>query len=261
MASGVRTNLLAFKYIAIRTVAVSALAVTVMTITLLATYGTDLGVKYTLASGLRTGVALTLFQTTLFCVALASKDVMILRRLDRAHDELDRLARTDPLTGLLNRRGFDAMAAGLARTARGRPAAALMLDIDFFKTINDSHGHEAGDAALIQLAAILRETAGRSGALVCRQGGEEFTMLLPGHPVEEARAIAEAVRQACEARPLADGRESLRFTISIGLAASAAWDGDVGALAAKADAALYKAKRSGRNRVVVDGEMDQAKAA
>jgi diguanylate cyclase (GGDEF)-like protein len=152
---------------------------------------------------------------------------------------------TDPLTELPNRRAFDR---ALARASRG-PLALVALDIDHFKRVNDTLGHAAGDAALRHLARVLREGL-RDGDVAARIGGEEFEVLLPGGDLRLGLEVAERLRAQVESRPfLAQGGER-RLTLSCGVAASPDPILSADNLVAAADAALYQAKREGRNRVV-----------
>lgn len=196
---------------------------------------------------------LALFTLSAFLVLTMSLSVLAFRygrRLARARDEMQRMAQTDFLTGLANRRAFiEAAELELARAKRyGTPLSLLMLDIDFFKKINDVRGHEAGDAAIKRLAAcalgVLREID-----VMGRWGGEEFVILLPETDAPSAAEVAERLRAAVEESesPGADG--SARLTVSIGYAAWTGSEKDVDALVRNADAALYRAKNSGRNRV------------
>jgi diguanylate cyclase (GGDEF)-like protein len=151
---------------------------------------------------------------------------------------------TDPLTGLLNRRGLDDT---LQQWQELRiPFAVVALDIDHFKSINDTYGHDVGDAALQFLAAHMRR-ATRSGDVLCRNGGDEFTLLLPGTPGREAVHVCERLVQALATdSPPYPG---LKITLSIGVADTQQTmesDEDVLKLA---DAALYRAKRNGRNQI------------
>ena len=153
----------------------------------------------------------------------------------------------DPLTGVGNRRRFDMELAGAI--GPGSPTALLMVDLDHFKSVNDRHGHLAGDALLKGVSGVMRDWV-RPGDSVYRLGGEEFSVLLRGASAEEAKAVAERVRAALAQRKFRVGaREPLGATASIGVAA--ANDGDARDLVARADAALYDAKQSGRNRVEV----------
>jgi diguanylate cyclase (GGDEF)-like protein len=154
-------------------------------------------------------------------------------------------AETDALTELPNRRAFDR---ALARASRG-PLALVALDIDHFKQVNDTLGHSAGDAALRHLARVLREGL-RDGDVAARIGGEEFEVLLPGGDLRLGLEVAERLRAQVEARPfLVEGTE-LRLTLSCGVAAFPDPVASADNLVKMADAALYQAKREGRNRVV-----------
>ncbi len=175
------------------------------------------------------------------------RDVTERRRYER---ELTRLAMTDPLTGLPNRRAFvEALLRERERARRyGHPTAALLCDIDHFKRINDGHGHEVGDRALVAFGAAARACL-RESDLIARMGGEEFAVLLPETTVEAALASAERLRAAIAALRLPVAEGELRFTVSIGVAAlDPAWD-DATAVLSEADKALYEAKRLGRDQV------------
>ena len=166
--------------------------------------------------------------------------------MEKANAALEELATTDSLTGLCNRRIFqDRLAEEVRRAHRyGTPVSLIMLDIDGFKSYNDTHGHPEGDIALRTVAHIL-ETCARNPDVVCRYGGEEFVLLLPQTDCAGAVAYAERLRTTVEKHAW-----SLRpVTASLGVAALRL--GEAGAdLVARADAALYRAKTSGRNRVV-----------
>ncbi|PRN02860.1 MULTISPECIES: sensor domain-containing diguanylate cyclase [unclassified Pseudomonas] len=159
---------------------------------------------------------------------------------------LDRDAQTDPLTGLGNRRSLELSLSLLE--AEGRAFAAIALDIDHFKRVNDSHGHEVGDQVLRQLAELMRRCC-REGDLLCRTGGEEFLMMLPGASLEVAAVVAERLRVTVQDTPL---EPVGAVTISLGVAR---WDGEAGGepveTLSEADRALYRAKQEGRNRVVI----------
>jgi len=167
-------------------------------------------------------------------------------------DQLREQAVRDPLTGLYNRRHLDAtLAAEIARCgAQGLPLSLLMIDIDHFKRINDTHGHAAGDAMLQALAQLLQRHV-RVQDLACRHGGEEFVLLLPDTPLAVARERAEALRQAFASLQVRHDPEVLSATLSCGVAAFPQHAGQPRALTARADDALYAAKLQGRNRVVV----------
>jgi two-component system cell cycle response regulator len=164
-------------------------------------------------------------------------------------EELARLARRDPLTGLPNRRALEEeLSRAVARAVRAAsPLAAIVLDVDRFKQVNDTHGHAAGDGVL---AAVAARAAGalRAGDLLARIGGEEFAVVLAGADLAAAAEAAERIRAAVAAAPLGAEERALAVTVSLGCAELAAGE-DGPALLARADARLYDAKRAGRNRV------------
>jgi diguanylate cyclase (GGDEF)-like protein/PAS domain S-box-containing protein len=168
-------------------------------------------------------------------------------------EQLRGQATRDALTGLHNRRHLeDALTRETARSAAdGKPLALALLDVDHFKKINDTHGHDGGDAVLRGLGEVLRETA-RGDEIVGRFGGEEFLLLLPGASVEAAEARAGAVLDAVRAMQVSwPGGMLAGVTASIGIAVMPFHAAKAEALVAAADAALYRAKAQGRNRVVV----------
>jgi diguanylate cyclase (GGDEF)-like protein len=165
---------------------------------------------------------------------------------------VDELATRDGLTGLFNRRHFYSLAehrAGLWRRYRW-PIAAIMVDVDHFKAINDTHGHAVGDEVIREVADRLRHTL-RDTDLICRYGGEEFAVLLPETTAEASRTAAERMHKAVIGAPMPTAAGDLLVTVSVGLAGPAAMDGDVATLLDHADRALYQAKRAGRNRVTL----------
>ncbi|MGD9773440.1 PAS domain-containing protein [Diaphorobacter sp.] len=179
----------------------------------------------------------------------------------RRHEQtLQHLATTDALTGLSNRRAFMArLEAELEQVAEGgAPGMVVMLDLDHFKRINDTYGHAAGDRVLVRLAQILRGQGLRQSDLPGRLGGEEFAVLLPGTTPANALAVAERLRLALEQSGIDSGEgHIIRVTLSAGLAPLA---GDAEHSLALADAALYEAKNTGRNRVVLAGVPSPATA-
>ncbi|MEX5727147.1 two-component system cell cycle response regulator [Rhodovulum iodosum] len=176
------------------------------------------------------------------------------RQADRLRDTLRdglRMAATDPLTGLFNRRYALPHLARIAERAdrTGRRFAVLLLDLDRFKAVNDRHGHAAGDAVLVAVAQRLRDNL-RAVDLVARFGGEEFLVALPDTDATAACAAAERLRRVIGAAPVAlPGGGDLQVSASIGVAMGGAEAGTVSALIEAADAALYRAKSAGRDRV------------
>jgi diguanylate cyclase (GGDEF)-like protein len=168
----------------------------------------------------------------------------------RAHAEaLGRAAREDALTGLHNRRAIDeAMPRLIDRSRDGHgPLAVAMADLDHFKQISDRYGHGVGDEVLTRLAQLLRNNT-RGADLLARVGGEEFIIVFSGTPIELAHDVCERLRQAVAQHPWREVVPGLEVTVSVGLVAGAPGDAQP-VLIARADAALYEAKRRGRNRV------------
>ncbi len=180
------------------------------------------------------------------------------RYTERLRDNMQmsiELAITDGLTGLFNRRYMETHLGTLVdqSAARGKPITVLVLDIDFFKAINDSYGHDAGDDVLREFALRIRK-ATRNIDLACRYGGEEFVIVMPETDMAVATAVAERLRRRIASEPFAiqnDARH-LEVTISIGIAALSGVDDNAATILKRADQALYRAKRDGRNRVVPD---------
>jgi diguanylate cyclase len=174
-----------------------------------------------------------------------------LTRIELKHQKLVSSARIDGLTGLLNRPGFEAVAAEAFEETRHsrQPVSALVCDIDAFRGLNERYGHKAGDRALKNLAEVLEESIGRCSAILGRHGGDEFGILLPGIDLDEATMIAERLCEACEARALVQQHPAAKFTISVGVGTEALGASELGALLRQTDAALYRAKRAGGNQV------------
>ncbi|MGB0671111.1 MAG: GGDEF domain-containing response regulator, partial [Rhodospirillales bacterium] len=174
--------------------------------------------------------------------------------LKKALDDLSRIAATDPLTGLANRRAFDeAIGTEWARARRGQePLSLVLLDLDHFKAFNDTYGHGKGDDCLRATSAVIDATASRASDLAVRLGGEEFGVLLPGVGEDGAMDIAERIRAGIEALaiPHAGSKVAAVVTSSLGVATCLpSPDCTALDLYEAADKALYSAKNGGRNRV------------
>lgn len=172
----------------------------------------------------------------------------------RYHDEIYQLATADPLTGLYNRRHFlQLLERELARSAsHGRSLALLIIDLDHFKSINDRHGHPAGDVVLKDVAAELLRHA-HDEIITARIGGEEFAVVLPEQELAQATRYAQALCEAIASLDLATQAGARRVTVSIGVASWSPSMASLGELLAAADAQLYRAKQGGRNRVCTAG--------
>ncbi|WP_406664999.1 diguanylate cyclase [Gallaecimonas sp. GXIMD1310] len=172
--------------------------------------------------------------------------------LEEANQRLSVLSRTDPLTGLLNRRSWEnALQDEFNRCRRsGGTSALVMFDIDHFKQVNDEHGHQAGDKVLQHVAALLRETL-RSTDKAGRYGGEEFALLLVDTNAEQAAQLAERLREKLAAHPAMADDKALVITISMGIAALSGTTFTDQDWVKNADRALYQAKHSGRDAIVM----------
>jgi len=177
---------------------------------------------------------------------------------DRLRDNVQasiEMAVTDGLTGLHNRRYMETHVTTLVEqaAARGKPLSVLVLDIDYFKSINDTHGHDAGDDVLREFSLRLKKSI-RGIDLACRYGGEEFVVVMPETDMGVAAAVAERVRRgiATEPFPISQGTKLAEVTISVGIAALTSPTDSAADILKRADQALYRAKRDGRNRVVAD---------
>jgi diguanylate cyclase (GGDEF)-like protein len=176
---------------------------------------------------------------------------------NRVRTQLQSMVLTDPLTGCLNRRGFDqALGREIARATRaGRELALLAVDLDHFKLVNDTCGHLAGDAVLRDMGVLLQQSA-RAGDIVARTGGEEFSLLLPDSGTAGAFQLAVRLCERIRGRPFLVGGKQIRITVSVGVAAGPgrAIEREGHELKLRADQALYAAKRMGRDRVLAWSE-------
>ncbi|NWF39346.1 diguanylate cyclase [Mariprofundus sp. NF] len=180
-------------------------------------------------------------------------DITETKKLER---QLEAMASKDGLTGLYNRITFDTrIIEELSRAKRYKhPISLMFLDIDYFKKVNDHYGHAAGDACLIEFAELMRKMT-RTVDVVARYGGEEFVIILPHTDSKSATILAERLREAAEQMSTIYKNEHISWTISIGLASlEQSWDISIESWLERADGALYKAKDSGRNQVVISPE-------
>ena len=194
----------------------------------------------------------------------------LVRRLTQSSDRIEELeqflsearreAATDPLTGLANRRAFDAALLDLAGAAMdsGQALAVLIADVDHFKTVNDRWGHDTGDAVLRMVASCLRQGV-RGRDIVARHGGEEFSVILPETTLDGAEAVAENLRTGvCQSHlALEASNNVLTVTISVGVTTYVAGE-KLSETLARADRALYRAKQGGRNRTAVAARSESA---
>jgi len=190
-------------------------------------------------------------------MAIARQQVVLAeQRIEHLKSELElvnKLVREDQLTGALNRRGLDdALEREIARAERAAaPLCVALLDIDNFKRINDSFGHQVGDIVLVHLVAIIKETI-RTNDQIGRYGGEEFLLLLPDSRLEEAVAVMARLQREFARKPIVWGNQKLLVTFSAGVAARDPGENH-GALVSRADKALYEAKHAGKDRVIIAG--------
>ena len=215
-----------------------------------------------LVARVKTLLRIRTLQLRLYCqnLELEAKNqqlAALFQQLDAANQELKLLSVTDGLTRAYNHRHFqERLRSEFSRARRhGEPLACVMIDIDNFKRVNDLHGHPVGDRVLVRLVEILKE-ATRGEDLVARYGGEEFVLLLPKTDGERALHLAERLRERVEREGfLLPAGERIPFTVSLGVAGCDSAQGDCidtsDRLLQAADAALYRAKADGRNRVVV----------
>lgn len=197
-----------------------------------------------------TTVVLTFTYSSIFFFAYSKRFVSFFKRMTEANRQLRELAATDPLTGLMNARAYYAtceqLISGALRT--GAPFAVLFIDLDHFKRVNDTYGHEAGDTVLRDTAACLLRNTRLSDALG-RIGGEEFSMFLPNTDLQGALTLAEKLRLDIESLMPTTGETQLKITASIGVAPNLPHHHAIEDIQRDADQAMYHAKQEGRNRV------------
>ncbi|GAA0595196.1 GGDEF domain-containing protein [Caenispirillum bisanense] len=173
----------------------------------------------------------------------------------RALREAQEMASRDPLTDLPNRRALPQLAAALAKAAPNRPVAVAMVDIDLFKSVNDTFGHGMGDALLHHVADVMRRCLGPSDTAV-RFGGDEFVLVLPDADEDAAAATVAAVCRGIAVSPIWYEGQTVRLTASAGVAAARVRELDMDALIRRADRACYRAKAAGRDRVARDSDIE-----
>ena len=194
---------------------------------------------------------------------LHGEPLMLARRLENAFEKLAYISKTDELTGLANRRHFEEVLEAFYYQARryNRPLSVMVMDIDFFKAVNDTGGHAAGDNVLREFAVAV-EDACRRADLPARFGGDEFAVLLPETLAEDAAAVAERIRGSLGRQKVRAKNLDMNITVSMGIADLNAGEMDgPGAMMALADRALYAAKQRGRDRVVQAHDLDGPLAA
>ena len=212
MAPVIRTHAQVARWIGIQTAFATILVLPATAGAWLWLFGADLSYAISGWEAMRFGLVLTLAETLLFTPLVAIRSVGTLRQLNLVREELDRLAGADPLTDLLNRRGFEKTAAILAAelSARGGSAAAVVCDLDGLKQINDAFGHDFGDEALRHFANVLRNVAGDRGFALGRRGGDEFVVLMTCVAREKAVAFADELRATMTTSPRGSERPECR---------------------------------------------------
>lgn len=196
------------------------------------------------------GVGIGIMLEALTLAFIISYRIKILEDIRASQDELKKQAATDPLTRLYNRRFFFSEADYLLELARNShtPLTVVVIDIDHFKQVNDTHGHGVGDQVIVSIAQALKKFS-RSKDLIARFGGEEFVMLLPETALEEAAGCAERIRAAIENLQTTVEDSDINCTISLGIAAVDVSNESIESALNRADKALYEAKNTGRNRI------------
>ena len=242
LAGSALTVYSALRYFSITTVALILFPVTIQFLLL----DTDVAFMMSLAGIL---FMISAFRATRVLADNLHYSYMLTHALSRANEEAEKLASTDMLTGINNRRAFTELSNVQVEYCKRHenPVTAIVLDVDHFKTINDKYGHAAGDTALQHLAEIL-QTITRSSDIIGRIGGEEFAVLLVNTNITEALLVAEKIRNWIADHPVHIGEDYFSMTVSIGVASDDKYNLEL--LLNLADKAMYKAKQTGRNRVV-----------
>jgi diguanylate cyclase (GGDEF)-like protein len=201
----------------------------------------------------------SLYLNLLICLLVTLVVLALLQRVIRRYQrKIEMQATLDSLTGLPNRRGFDLVALKAMQDAQRdrKPLAALLLDLDHFKSLNDNHGHLAGDEVLTGFANDLRSCL-RQSDIICRWGGEEFIILLKDTNSDTAHTVAEKIRLLAEQHHYSFSGTPLQVTVSLGLTEWLSSD-TLHSLIARADRALYRAKQAGRNQVCTEAALSHA---
>jgi diguanylate cyclase (GGDEF)-like protein len=204
-----------------------------------------------LAKKIREGQRESIFLGVVVSLLVVTAAVLIGLIALRPLNKLQRDASEDPLTGLLNRRGFDEIAAKrlASATRHGRPLTAIMIDIDDFKPVNDRYGHAVGDEVLLVIARRIHHGLSEED-LLGRYGGEEFAVILPDASLDQGTRVAERLRELVAAEPVKTSAGPLELSISLGVAQAGSGACAIADLLDRADRGLLQAKREGRNRVV-----------
>ena len=188
-------------------------------------------------------------------VGIALYQSQLYEQLEKANQELHRLADLDGLTQVANRRRFDRVLEQECIRVGGGPLSLILCDIDFFKAYNDTYGHQAGDVCLQRVAATVRDAVENPNGLVARYGGEELVVVLPNTELLKALEVAEEIRNAVRMQGIVHAKSNVsdRITLSLGVATTSINNCTPQGLIAEADLALYEAKKSGRDRIVTAG--------
>jgi diguanylate cyclase (GGDEF)-like protein len=250
MTVQITTHADALRHTARRVAVAAGLSVAITAATLLMDLGTNLDATVRVGYVMIASICAAGAISTLLAGIMTYRSALLMQELMLTRSELAQMSRTDQLTGLLNRRGFDTAASAALRSAHAAdlPAVVFMCDVDRFKSINDRYGHDFGDKVLVEISDVLRSFAEKDRLLVARHGGEEFAALMIGLTHQQAEQYAEDIRRACAARVISIDGNSARVTVSIGFTVSRD-EVDLSKIMRIADQALYGAKHGGRNRV------------